>query len=79
MVLFRLICMLVERVENWLSKWPIFFHTGRDMGVCLSRHTVMLHGRVSPGVALRIKSVYPTGLTRPGHTEVSTGCVWYTG
>ncbi|KHG19978.1 hypothetical protein F383_24395 [Gossypium arboreum] len=21
----------------WLVKWPIFVHTGRDMGVCFSR------------------------------------------
>ncbi|KHG21256.1 Ribosomal operon-associated A [Gossypium arboreum] len=72
MVLFWLICMLVERVENWLYKWPIFVHTERDTRVCLSRvrYTVMLYGRVSLGVALRIKSVYPTGLTRPRHMDM---------
>ncbi|KAG8491002.1 hypothetical protein CXB51_014142 [Gossypium anomalum] len=42
--------------QIWLFKWPIFVHTGRDTGVCLSRvrHTVMLHGRVSPGVGTRV-------------------------
>ncbi|KAH1038571.1 hypothetical protein J1N35_040314 [Gossypium stocksii] len=45
-------------VANWPCKWPIFVHTDRDTGVCLScmRHTVKVHGFVSPGVAIRIKS-----------------------
>ncbi|KHG15396.1 hypothetical protein F383_20254 [Gossypium arboreum] len=39
------------RVVKWLCKWPIFIHTGRDTGVCLSRvqHTVTLHGCVPLG------------------------------
>ncbi|KHG17220.1 hypothetical protein F383_21849 [Gossypium arboreum] len=24
-------------VASWLFKWPIFVHTGREIGVCLSR------------------------------------------
>ena len=42
-------------------------------------HTVMLHGRVPPGVPFWIKSLYPTGLTRPRHMPMSTGRVWHTG
>ncbi|KAK5835897.1 hypothetical protein PVK06_011611 [Gossypium arboreum] len=40
-------------VANWLFKWSIFVHRGRDTDMCLSRvrHTVMLHRRVSPGVS----------------------------
>ncbi|KHG23772.1 Protein vts1 [Gossypium arboreum] len=34
--------------------------------------------RMSPGVALRIKAVYPAGLTQPRHTGVSTGRVCHT-
>ncbi|KHG19776.1 Uroporphyrinogen decarboxylase [Gossypium arboreum] len=49
-------------VANWLFKWPIFVHTGRDTGVCLNRvrHPVMLHGCVSPGVPYDFKSVLST-------------------
>ncbi|KHG08573.1 hypothetical protein F383_35502 [Gossypium arboreum] len=34
------------------------------MGVCLSRvrHTVMQHGRVSPGVPFKLKLVYTTAM-----------------
>ncbi|KHG06398.1 hypothetical protein F383_32005 [Gossypium arboreum] len=53
-------------VANWLFKWPIFVHTGRDTGVCLShvRHTAMWHSRVSPGTP-----------PQPTHMGVSCGRV----
>ncbi|KHG18225.1 Amiloride-sensitive cation channel 5 [Gossypium arboreum] len=39
-----------------------FFHTGKDTSVRLSRvrHTVKLHGRVSPSVDIKMKSVCST-------------------
>ncbi|KHF97684.1 aspartate--trna ligase [Gossypium arboreum] len=45
-------------VASWIFKLPIFVHTGRDTGVCLShvRHTAMLHCCVSP----RPKSISTT-------------------
>ncbi|KHG28500.1 hypothetical protein F383_13416 [Gossypium arboreum] len=39
----------------------------------------MLHGRVSPGVPFRIKSVYPTVLALPRHTGMSIGRMWHMG
>ncbi|KHG23969.1 hypothetical protein F383_29117 [Gossypium arboreum] len=35
---------------------PIFVHTSKDTGVCLirERHTVMLYGRVFPGIVIQI-------------------------
>ncbi|KHG08115.1 Alanine--tRNA ligase [Gossypium arboreum] len=81
MVYFGSYECLWKRWQIGFTNGLFFVQTGRDTGVCLIRvrHTIMLHGRVSPGVGLRIKSVYPIGLTQPRHTDVSTGRVYYKG